>query len=67
MSAVRLDEIRKNAQFAQGESLVEIPDIPLDYYVHPADEFRMSGGVLYQLMPKAAEVRINMWDTNSRP
>ena len=51
----------------QGQPLAEIADIPLDYFAHPVDEFRMRDGVLYQLMPKASEVRINMWDTNSRP
>jgi hypothetical protein len=51
----------------QGEPLIEIADIPLDYFAHPVDEFRMRDGILYQLMPKASEVRINMWDTNSRP
>jgi hypothetical protein len=57
--------VRKYA--GQGENLVEILDIPLDYLVHPVDEFRIRDGVLYQLMPKASEVRINIWDTNSRP
>lgn len=52
---------------AQGQALVEIADIRLDYYVHPVDEFRLRDGVLYQLMPKAAETRINIWDTNARP
>ena len=50
-----------------GENLSEIGDIPLDYLVHPVDAFRIRDGVLYQLMPKASEVRINIWDTNSRP
>jgi hypothetical protein len=57
--------VRKYA--GNGENLVEILDIPLDYSVHPVDEFRMRDGVLYQLMPKASEVRINIWDTNSKP
>lgn len=57
--------VRKYA--GQGENLVEIVDIPLDYFVHPVDEFRIRDGVLYQLMPKSSEVRINIWDTNSRP
>jgi hypothetical protein len=57
--------VRKYA--GNGENLVEINDIPLDYMAHPVDEFRIHGGVLYQLMPKASEVRINIWDTNSRP
>jgi hypothetical protein len=52
---------------ADGQDLVEIGDVPLDYAVHPRDEFRLRDGVLYQLMPKATEVRINVWDTNSKP
>jgi len=50
-----------------GENLAEITDIPLDYLVHPVDEFRIRDGVVLQLMPKASEVRINIWDTNARP
>ena len=57
--------VRKYA--GNGDPLVEIVDIPLDYLAHPVDEFRIRGGVLYQLMPKSSEVRINIWDTNSRP
>ena len=57
--------VRKYA--GQGENLVEILDIPLDYLVQPVDEFRIRDGVLYQLMPKASEVRINIWNTSSRP
>ena len=41
--------------------------MPLDYFVHPEDEFRMRGAVLYQLMPERSELRINMWDTNPKP
>lgn len=52
---------------AQSESLVELMDIPLDYFVHPVDEFRIREGMVYQLMPKASEVRINIWNTVSRP
>ncbi len=57
--------IRKYA--ASGEIVAEIPDIPLDYYVHPDDEFRVRGGVVYQLLPRATGVRINIWDMSSKP
>jgi hypothetical protein len=62
-------DVRKIVRLYSGNSqaLSEILDIPLDYLVHPVDEFRIRDGVLYQLMPKASEVRINIWDTNSKP
>ena len=52
---------------AQGESLVQISDIPLDHGVYPADEFRVREGVVYQMVVKPAEVRLNVWDTNATP
>jgi hypothetical protein len=62
-------DVRKIVRLYSGNSqaLSEMLDIPLDYLVHPVDEFRIRDGVLYQLMPKSSEVRINIWDTNSRP
>jgi hypothetical protein len=42
----------------------EITDIPLDYYVQPVDELRVSKGIVYQLMPLRTEVRINSWNMN---
>ncbi len=62
-------DVRKIVRLYSGNSqeLAEILDIPLDYLVHPVDEFRIRDGVLYQLMPKASEVRINIWDANSKP
>ena len=62
-------DVRNIVRMYSGNSdnLAEILDIPLDYLVHPVDEFRIRDGVLYQLMPKSSEVRINIWDTNSRP
>ncbi len=64
----RVDVRKIVRKYAPGsQNLVEILDIPLNYYVHPVDEFRIRDGLVYQLMPQATEVRINVWDTNSRP
>ncbi|HLK67778.1 MAG TPA: hypothetical protein VKU19_30310 [Bryobacteraceae bacterium] len=64
----RVDVRKVVRQYAPGgEQFVELLDIPLDYLVHPVDEFRIRDGVLYQLVPKSSEVRVNIWDTNSRP
>lgn len=52
---------------AQGQSLVQISDIPLDSGVYPADEFRVREGVVYQMVVKPTEVRLNVWDTNATP
>jgi hypothetical protein len=57
--------IRKYAP--DGGLLAEIRDIPLDYYVAPAQEFRLRDTAVYQLMPRAGEVRIHVWDTGSAP
>jgi hypothetical protein len=64
----RVDVRKIVRQYAPGgQLLAEMLDVPLDYAVHPVDEFRIRDGVVYQLMPKSTEVRINIWDTNSRP
>ncbi len=52
---------------AQGQSLVQISDIPLDSSMYPADEFRLHEGVVYQMVVKPSEVRLNVWDTNATP
>lgn len=49
---------------SSGKLLCEIADIPLEYYVPPADELRVRRGWVYQLQTTSSEVRINMWDTN---
>lgn len=49
---------------ADGTWLVEITDLPLDYFVTPEEEFRVRNGVVYQLLPRSNEVLINIWDTN---
>lgn len=49
---------------ADGTWLVEITDLPLDYFVTPEEEFRVRNGVVYQLLPRPNEVLINIWDTN---
>lgn len=54
--------IRKYA--ADGKVVGQITDIPLEYDVHPTDEFRVHDGMVYQLMPQKAEVKINIWNTN---
>src|SRR5262249_34828902 len=62
----RVDVRKIGRQYSPGGVFVEMTDIPIDYLVHPVDEFRVRDGVLYQLMPKASEVRINIWET-TRP
>ena len=58
--------IRKYA--ADGSLLAEIRDVPLDYFVNPIREFRIKpDGKIYQLMPQAGQVAINMWDTARVP
>lgn len=47
-----------------GRPVAQISDIPLDYYIHPVDEFRVRSGVVYQLAPHQDEVLIRAWDTN---
>ena len=48
-----------------GRLLCETAELPLSYYVAPVDEIRVHGGVIYQLQTTSAEVRVNLWDTNS--
>lgn len=54
--------VRKYA--ADGMLVAETVDVPLDYYVPPVDEFRVSNGNVYQLFTTESEVRINVWNMN---
>jgi hypothetical protein len=52
-------------KYAPDNSLVdEIDDMPLDYYIPPADELRVHKGIVYQLYSTDSEVRINLWNMN---
>jgi hypothetical protein len=58
--------IRKYA--ADGKLLAEIRDVPLDYFVEPVREFRIkSNAKVYQLIPRADRIAIEMWDTAGIP
>jgi len=53
---------------ADGTLLAEIGDVPVNYFVEPVREFRIkSDGKVYQLVPRAGMVAINMWDTARVP
>ena len=54
--------IRKYAP--DGRPIAEIQGIASDAIVHPVEEFRQRGGVVYQMVPRANDVRIQAWDTN---
>jgi hypothetical protein len=54
--------IRKYAP--DGRQIGEIQGVLSDSIVHPVEEFRERGGVIYQMAPYATEVRIQVWDTN---
>jgi hypothetical protein len=54
--------IRKYAP--NGREIAEVQGILADAIVHPVEEFRERGGLLYQMVPYASEVRILVWDTN---
>ena len=47
-----------------GKLLSQTDDIPLDYYVTPADELRVHKGFVYQLMTTPSEVQLNVWNMN---
>ena len=46
---------------ANGRQVAEVSDIPLTYDFPPTDELKVRRGVLYQLAPGKAEIRINRW------
>jgi hypothetical protein len=45
----------------QGNPVLEIRDIPLDYYVHPVNELRVRDGRVYQLFTTEEQVLIHVW------
>ena len=48
-----------------GRLLLQIPDIPVNYFVHPINEFRVRNGVVYQMAPLKEYVEIRSWDTKA--
>ena len=52
-------------KYTRGRPVGEVSDASSDYSVAPEDPFRLRDGIVYQLVPKNSEVRINVWDTNS--
>lgn len=60
-----IDLSKRVRRYASDGTLVaETGDVPLDYYVPPVDEFRVSKGNVYQLFTTESEVRINVWNMN---
>jgi hypothetical protein len=51
--------VRKYA--ADGKLVYEITNIPMDFFVAPADDLRVRNKVVYQLVTGRSEVRINEW------
>lgn len=58
-----LESLSKTVRrYSPGGALeAEVRKIPIDYYIVPVTEFRVVGGVLYQLMPRQDAVFINVW------
>ena len=46
---------------ADGGLLGQLSNIPLDYFIHPVNEFQIEGGKIYQLVPGQDAVLINVW------
>lgn len=41
--------------------VASVPDVSIDYFIAPVNEFRIHGTRLYQFYPKRDGIRINVW------
>lgn len=59
-------EMRVRVYDAEGVLTAELETADEDYLVHPVDEFRIVGDLMYRLIPLAGGIKIETWQVGAR-